>query len=285
MASLLSRVVLGAGLAAAVTCWGPSLAGAQPADKPLGPSENDKQVAKQLTKSGIAAQDAGDYDRAIVLYKRAYARAPHPVLLANIALAHRLAGHNDEALTYYERYLAADPNGSEAAPSRVAVKELKDAGATSKPDLDKAPTVTEEPDPEPEAPIQTPAPEPAHPADTAGNPGGSLRLTGIVLGGAGIATLALGGYFGLRVRSLQADARDAADGGITQQMLEDMYKADGEAAERNQFICLGVGAALLVGGAVTYWLGHRQGRDTPTTAWTPLVGGGFAGIALTGSLR
>jgi tetratricopeptide (TPR) repeat protein len=288
MASLPSRVVLGAGLAAAVACWGPSLASAQPADKPLGPSENDKQVAKQLTKTGIAAQDAGDYDRAIVLYKRAYARAPHPVLLANIALAHRLAGHNDEALTYYERYLAADPNGSEAAPSRVAIKELKDTGASSKSDLDKVPAVTEEPEPEPEAPIRSPAPEPAHPADTAGNPGGSLRITGIVLGGAGIATLALGGYFGLRVRSIEAEAQktlDTSNGSISEQMLADMYNADGKAAERNQFICFGVGAALRVGGAVTYWLGHRQGRDTPTTAWTPLVGGGFAGIALTGSLR
>jgi tetratricopeptide (TPR) repeat protein len=125
MASLLSHVVLGAGLAAAAMVRGPTIAAAQPAPKPAAPSDADKQAAKQLTKDGIEAQNAGENDKAVELYKKAYARFPHPVLLANIALAHRKAGHGDEALTYYERYLEADPDGPEAGPSRVAISQLK----------------------------------------------------------------------------------------------------------------------------------------------------------------
>ena len=287
MASLLSRVVLGTGLAAAVAICGSTIAGAQPAPKPVAPSDADKQAAKQLTKEGIEAQNAEDYDKAIDLYKKAYARSPHPVLLANIALAHRNAGHADEALTYYERYLAADPEGPEAGPSRVAISQLKAAGATSKPDLDRAPAATEPPPPAITStpPIRALEPEPGSRTDTVGRPGRSLRITGLVLGGVGIATLATGGYFGLRVLQLESDAKTAADAGATQQDLQDMYKADGDAAERNQLICFGVGGVLLVGGAVTYWLGARQGRSAPTTAWMPVVGTNFAGFALTGSLR
>jgi len=288
MAALPSRVVLGAGLAVAVALSGSPLASAQPAGQPAAPVNTNKQMAKQLTKAGLEAQDAGDYDRAITLYKQAYAQSPHPVLVANIALAHRLAGRNDEALTYYERYLVDAPDGAEAGPSRVAVAELKAAGATSKPELlDLPPPATAEPKPAaaPASPRQSLEPEPAGRTDTVASPGRSLRITGLVLGGAGIASLAAGAYFGLRVRSIEADAADAANGGASSRDLEDMFKADGDAAERNQFICYGVGAALVIGGAVTYWLGARQGRSAPTTAWMPVVSPSFAGLALTGALR
>lgn len=296
MASLLSRVVLGAGLAAVMVC-GPAIAAAQPASSPAAPAGDKQAAAKQLTADAIAAENAKDYDKAIDLYRQAYALVPHPLLLANIARAHKLAGHNDEALTYYERYLAADPNGPKAETARAAVAELKAAGATSKPDLDKAPKVTQDVPPpavaQP-APMPALAPDAPHRTDTVASPGRSLRITGLVLGGVGLASLAAGGYFGLKVIGLESDAKDkvaramaAGEPAPTQEYLQEKYGDDGDAAERNQLIAYGVGGALLVGGAVTYWLGYRKDRKDQTartTAWIPVIGTNFAGIALSGSL-
>jgi hypothetical protein len=60
--------------------------------------------------------------------------------------------------------------------------------------------------------------------------------------------------------------------------------AAGEAAERNQYIAAALSGAFVVGGAVLYWVGHRQGRAARTTAWLPVVGPDVAGLAFTGTL-
>src|ERR1043165_6786751 len=83
------------------------------------------QTAKEFINAGLAAQNAKDFETAISLYQKAYDLIPHPVLLFNIAQAHRLAGHDADALTFYERYLQAEPNGSQAAVARDFVTEIK----------------------------------------------------------------------------------------------------------------------------------------------------------------
>src|SRR5690606_20424292 len=115
MASILSRVVIGAGIAAALMLGGPAIAEAQARPRAPAPSDAAKQAARKLVDEGIAAQDAKDYDQAIERYKQAYALVPHPILMFNIGQAHRLAGRPDQAVPFYERYLALDPSGSESA--------------------------------------------------------------------------------------------------------------------------------------------------------------------------
>lgn len=83
------------------------------------------KVAKQYVDAGLAAQGSGDYDTAITLYSKAYQLVPHPVLIFNLAQAHRLAGHIDEALTLYAKYLAEDPKGAQARTARGLVAELE----------------------------------------------------------------------------------------------------------------------------------------------------------------
>ena len=112
------RVMLGAGVAAALVLHGPAIADAQAMPQAQGPSHTDRQTAKALVNQGIAAQNAKDYDKAVELYNKAFALIPHPILLFNIGQAHRLAGRLDRAVTFYERYLANDPNGSESTGAR-----------------------------------------------------------------------------------------------------------------------------------------------------------------------
>lgn len=133
MGSFLSRVMLGVGVAMAVLIVaGSGVGNAQP-----GPGASDptnagaRAAARKLVDEGIAAQKAKDYDRAIALYMKAFALEPHPLLLFNVAQAHRLAGCPERAVPFYERYLTLDPKGRESAAARAALAEIKRA---SKPD-------------------------------------------------------------------------------------------------------------------------------------------------------
>lgn len=305
MRMMLSRLVLGAGVAVALMLWGPAIGHAQPGSGAPAPSGASKQEAKRLVDEGIAAQNAKDYDKAIDLYKRAFALVPHPILLFNVGQAHRLAGRPDQAVPFYERYLAADPNGSEAVAARAALAAIKAAapaggapraGAETRPaETRPAETTPAETSGRPAAPPPvsqdvppktvglTPESMPAlepdapHRTDTVAGSGRTLRLTGIVLGGAGLASAVVGVYFTTRVRHWEAEAElEGAPYTVT--------KPKGEAAQLRGDIAYALAGGLAIGGAVTYWLGYRKDRDSQTTAWVPVVGAGVAGIALTGSL-
>jgi hypothetical protein len=316
MGSLLSRLVLGAGVAAALIASAPESAGAQPAPK-AAPSAADKQAAAKLVDAGIAAQDAKDYDKAIELYKRAYALVPHPTLMFNIGQAHRLAGRPAQAATFYKRYLELDPKGGESAAAHAALAaihagtaagstsqaisgqpsgpakatgpaEVTQPGATRPDEPGKSGETPRtlapvSPDSEPTTVGSTPAPMPALApdaplqTDTVASPGRTLRITGIVLGGAGLASAAVGVYFTTRVLHWEAEA-DKEGSPYT------VSKPRGEAAQLRGDIAYGIAGALAIGGAVTYWLGHSKDQSARTTALAPVVGAGFAGISLTGSL-
>src|SRR5689334_24726391 len=116
---LLARAVLGAGIAAALMFCSPAIVTAQPAVDASAASDVDKRAAKKLVDEGIAAQRAKDYDKAIELYQKAFALVPHPILLFDIGQAHRLAGRLEQAVPFYERYLALDPGGAEAAAAHA----------------------------------------------------------------------------------------------------------------------------------------------------------------------
>jgi tetratricopeptide (TPR) repeat protein len=103
-----------------IMALGPARALAQSA-----PAVDKVKVAKQYVDAGLAAQSTGDYDTAIAMYSKAYQLVPHPVLIFNMAQAHRLAGHIDQALALYAQYLAEDPKGAEAHTARELVAELR----------------------------------------------------------------------------------------------------------------------------------------------------------------
>ena len=66
--------------------------------------------ARTLAERGRAAHDARDYAGAIAAFTEAYAIAPAPALLFNLAQAYRLAGRCDDASLMYRRFLASSPS-------------------------------------------------------------------------------------------------------------------------------------------------------------------------------
>lgn len=104
----------------AASLLGPGFARADP------PAPKSRvQEARSYVDAGLAAQRSHDYDTAILLYRKAYELVPHPVLLFDMAQAHRLAGRVEQALALYRKYLRAAPNGREAATARELIAELE----------------------------------------------------------------------------------------------------------------------------------------------------------------
>lgn len=108
------------GVVASITLPRTSATHAQPAP----PDSATLNVARSYVDAGLAAQGVGDYDTAITFYSKAYEIAPHPLLLFNIAQAHRLAAHLDQAELFYRRFLAANWPGPEAQIAQDLLAEI-----------------------------------------------------------------------------------------------------------------------------------------------------------------
>jgi tetratricopeptide (TPR) repeat protein len=85
---------------------------------------DDVDRAREHFQQAEAYFRAGTYDRAIAEYQAAYDLSPHSALLFNIGLAHEQLGELDQAIAYYERYLAQDPDGVKAAEARARREAL-----------------------------------------------------------------------------------------------------------------------------------------------------------------
>jgi tetratricopeptide (TPR) repeat protein len=95
-------------------------ASAQPTSK-----KEKEKAAKAYVDAGLAAQERGDHDTAISMYAKAYELVPHPILVFNMAQAHRLAGRTAQALDYYRRYLADAAKGPKAKTAREFITALE----------------------------------------------------------------------------------------------------------------------------------------------------------------
>src|SRR6184192_3593733 len=75
-------------------------------------SADDRLSAKEHFQKGTKYFDLGRFDEAIKEYEAAYEVKDEPVLLYNIAQAHRLAGHTRDAVYFYKSYLRRVPKAS-----------------------------------------------------------------------------------------------------------------------------------------------------------------------------
>jgi tetratricopeptide (TPR) repeat protein len=256
------------------------------------PATIDKRkAAKAYVDAGLAAEEQGDYEAAIQLYRKAHDLIPHPVVLFNLAQAHRLAGQRAEALDLYRRYLAAKPRGDLAMQAKRWVDELEAAIARETADAEtklaeqrgqeasraaaeeaRTPPSEPAPPPAPLHPDSTPAPAEREGAvRSSGSPGRGWRIAGISAAGIGTVTIATGAVFGLRAKGISDDLS------TPDTRYDPEREADGEAAERTMFVLYGVGGALVIGGVLAYLL-NRPG-DEPLTVGA-MLDGQNAGVSL-----
>jgi tetratricopeptide (TPR) repeat protein len=232
-----------------------------------------KKLAKQYVDSGLAAQDAGDYDTALSLYGKAYELVPHPALLFNMAQVHRLAGRLEAAVDLYGQYLASEPSGPMAKTSRELLTALeaqlaadaqkaREAEQAAQRKAEEARKAEAAPNAAASAPAAPAASRPSPPTDATpssvddgGSRGRTLRIAGLVAGGVGLVGLGAGVAFNLRASSLSDDLSRPGN------PYDPGKKSDGESAERMMYLSFAAGGALLIGGAAMYFLGHRARNE------------------------
>jgi len=230
-----------------------------------------------------AAKARRDYDAAATEYLAAYDQYPQPELIYDAAEMARLADHKQQALDYFQRYLALDGDGRGAAAARASIEALT-AAITAERDAarrDSAPPATPPPlMPPPTADhaagiASTPAPSESRDAAEADH-GRTQRLAGLATGGAGVLAIGAGVLFGFHARHLASQANHAT-------VYDPDLDARGDAANRNMWIAYGVGGLALTGGAILYYLGsHADRADEPRVTIVPALAPSSLAITASG---
>jgi hypothetical protein len=213
-------------------------------------AERQRQ-AKVLLDEALRRYNAGEYEPAIESFKAAYALAPAPGLLFNIAQAYRLAGkgHCLDAVRTYRSYLDASPTATNRDKVEAHLKSLeacaRDEQKVAVAELHPQTTATPTPSAAPAEAVQPPAPEIVEPPP---QQPGKIRWPPIALGAGGIVVGAVGGilygWAGLQFTQLQMKCAPGCD---------PSRSAGPQAVEQASIALLIVGAAALFGAAI-WWI-------------------------------
>ena len=206
--------------------------------------------ARALAERGRAQHEAGDYAAAIAAYTEAYALAPSPALLFNLAQAYRLGGHCDDAVTMYRRFLATDPEPEARALAEAHLIAVERC-------LDASPPLVVAPPPPVAAPhVSLPlAPRPSSGAHRAALERDASLGLGIGGGVALIGALA----FELRAHGASTTVSDAYQHGGDWSKI-----ADADARGRQSATlatAFGITGVVAIGASATlYWMSTRESR-------------------------
>jgi hypothetical protein len=92
--------------------------------RPMPASAQSSRSAKAQADKGAREYNLGHFPEAISAFEKAYEIDPAPILLFNIAQAHRQSGDNERAIFFYRRYLEQAPNASNRADVEKRVHDL-----------------------------------------------------------------------------------------------------------------------------------------------------------------
>ena len=237
-----------------------------------------------VATAGIAHADpATDLDAEIAGYEKAYAAAPSAELLWSLADAHRraaiaartsdparAAAHRDAAIDLLRQYIDTNPPEDRELTARGWLGKLQADGDAAYVEEEAVRREQAEQEREGEdrsrgeapreraphqgrgaAPPRDRGGERAPPASELGK-ARTVERSGVAAIAGGVVATGLGAYFGLRARALSDE--------LTDTNLPDADKQSrGAQDERYMAIAYATGGALIVGGAITYWIGHRIG--------------------------
>jgi tetratricopeptide (TPR) repeat protein len=224
--------------------------------------------ARLLADRGRASHEKGDYATAVALFTEAYALAPSPALLFNLAQSYRLQGDCDTAVLMYKRYIDTDPPPEALALARAQLANVERC-ARHEP---VAGEVIADPTP---SHIEIAALPPRKDADD--SPGGLRKDIGLGLGIGGSAALAGALYFAYQAHTASDAVEEAYRKGGKQGDIAKL-DADGRSDARYATI-LGIGGGLAVAtGATLYVLGVRA-ENTHAVAIHPTAHGAQVAVA------
>ena len=231
------------------------------------------ESADAYLKRGVQAYREGNHSRALQLYEKAYELDPRAELLYAIAQTHRARGDCNQALDYYQRFLASKPVKAAAQAAQANIERCQQELTAARPEpSDEHASPEGEPEDETPQPARTvtsadndsaaEVPPPAateRPAqDAAPVPLGTAPWYADVWGGAlslsGVVVASVGGGFlvaGTRKRSnTQTRANDPSDDDTLQEHV-DAWESSRQ-LETTGAWGIALGGTLLTAGIVRY---------------------------------
>jgi tetratricopeptide (TPR) repeat protein len=229
---------------------------------PLGASADPKSDARAHVAKATELHKQNKFAEALGELTTAYALDPQPQLLYAMGQLHVQLGECDQAIAFYERFLASHPDEDVAGATREAID-------TCKKNPPPAPT-PEHVEPPPPQPQPQPQPQPPPIATHDERPWyGDWIADGLVAGGVVSGVVAIAMYRNA------TSARDDADHAATYDAYAKLV--DTAKTDRTYAIVFGVaGAALIAGGATHFFLTRSTAADM---AIVPTHGGAAVGIA------
>ena len=243
------------------------------ADKPARIDRTRAKQARQAFEMGKKAYTAGEFDKAIELWKEGYELKDDPILLYNIAQAYRQKGDAAKAIFYYRGYLRDAPQARNRPEVEARMAELQRGIEEAERAAQPVPSPVPPPALTPEVQEVAPAPPPVESGEEPRS-GKGMRVAGIVTMGVGVAAIGAATFFGLRARSLASELEDATRAG--QPWSQDLADKESRGKTMNtlSLVGFGVGAAAVVTGGILYYLGARKDARAAEerTAFLPAIG-------------
>ena len=249
--------------------------GATTTATPAAAADPALEEARTLTGKASIEYDVGHFEQALELYTSAYQRYAKPALLFDIGQCHRLLGHYERAVFFFQGYLRGQPD----APNRPLVEKLI-AEAQQKLDAQQAAAARFAADtPAPATPSTgevTPtqvlaAPEPPMPAgEPTQRPFPVLFVAGRATAGVGAVLMGAGVYAGLHSQSLANDVSQVSAQHGTWTAQDQSNYDSGKSSATAANVLYVTGAVALAAGGVLSWLGWpRSQAVTAAVAPTP----------------
>lgn len=92
-----------------------------------GVTSAEERKVRQLYEEGKRAYQRAQYDQAAAKFEEAAKLEPWPALFYDLGKAHQKAGHPEQAIENYRKYIIREPTKPEAALAKEAIRELQAA--------------------------------------------------------------------------------------------------------------------------------------------------------------
>ena len=212
--------------------------------------------AEELFDQGQASFAESDYASAVAKWNESYELSKEPELLFDIAQALRLDGRCAEALATYRRFITKAPTSQRRSLADDFVRELTatcdGAETTLHAHRQVDPVERSRRDDAPDEDSRT-----TDDRRSAARPGRTKKLAGIVVGGAGLATIAVGVGLGARASAL-GDEVTLDCSRSCNWPSEQNRDAAGRRDATIGYALDALGALAVAGGVVSYYLGSHE---------------------------